>query len=406
MKFNSPFEWEKITPDCEGFEFMFGYYDRCPWDVAGKYHLALKIPMLPNRVPVIGEKATVGLLDGSGSFEPLAETSAWCHQQGCMELFLKHKPDCFIYNDFDDKDQKLVARICQLGKGGVGHYEYPVYAISPDGKYAASLNFARIPRRGYSYAPAVLPKDRFPADLDADGLRLMDLQTGESKLIVTYRTMLEMHPYAYSLEGQYIWLNHAIFNCDSSRLLWLFRAITDEVGLTRMWKTFMYTCDLQGNGVKCSLPEVYWTNMISHQIWGAKPNEIMVDANWDRTGHHVIIFDDSESPFRARKIAESHGMMAHLVYSPDGRWILSDSYPDKEKMQQLLLIHGASGKQVLLGKFRQNLPDDTIQDKRCDLHPRWNPAGDTVTVDSVDSGKRAIYLLNLKQVQAQLETTV
>ncbi len=182
MKFHSQFDWQKISPECDGFEFMFGYYDRCAWDVSGKYHLALKIPVLPNRLPRIGETAVVGLLDGTGSFEPLAETGSWCHQQGCMELFLKHRPDCFVFNDFDDADHKMVARIFQLGKGIVGRYEYPIYAISPDGKYAVSLNFSRIPRRGYSYAPAVLSRDRFPADLDGDGVRLIDLRSGEDKL--------------------------------------------------------------------------------------------------------------------------------------------------------------------------------------------------------------------------------
>ena len=239
MKFHTSFEWEKFSPDCDGFEFMFGYYDRCAWDVTGKYHLAMKIPVLPNRLPQIGEKAVIGILDKIGHFIPLAETGAWCHQQGCMELFLKHRPDCFIFNDFDEQDGKMVSRIFQLGKGIVGRYEYPVYAMSPDGKYAVSLNFGRIPRRGYSYAPALLPSDRFPADLDQEGLRLIDLESGDSKLIVSYRKMLETHPCAYTLENKYIWLNHAIFNCDSTRILWLLRSITDEIGLTKMWHTFM-----------------------------------------------------------------------------------------------------------------------------------------------------------------------
>ena len=403
MKFHTSFEWEKFSPDCDGFEFMFGYYDRCAWDGTGKYHLAMKIPVLPNRLPQIGEKAVVGILDKIGHFVPLAETGAWCHQQGCMELFLKHRTDCFIFNDFDEQDRKMVSRIFQLGKGIVGRYEYPVYAMSPDGKYAVSLNFGRIPRRGYSYAPALLPSDRFPADLDQEGLRLIDLESGDSKLIVSYRKMLETHPCAYTLENKYIWLNHAIFNCDSNRILWLLRSITDEIGLTKMWHTFMYTCDLSGGQVKCSLPEVYWHNgMISHQIWGAKPTEIMVDADWDGTGHHVIVYDDAETPFRARKIAESHGAMAHLVYSPDGKWILADSYPDKEKMQSLLLIDAENGKQILLGKFRQNTPQGTIGEIRCDLHPRWNPAGNIVTIDSIDSGRRAIYLLDLQEAFSEL----
>ena len=83
--------------------------------------------------------------------------------------------------------------------------------------------------------------------------------------------------------------------------------------------------------------------------------------------------------------------------------ILADSYPDKEKMQSLLLIDAENGNQLLLGKFRQNTPPGTIGEIRCDLHPRWNPAGDIVTIDSIDSGRRAIYLLDLHEAFAELE---
>lgn len=398
MSFLSDFDWKKITPDCDGYEFMFGYYDRCPWNMADDKHLALKIPVLPNRLPQKGEQAIVGYVDASGEFFPQVETRAWCYQQGCMELFLTHRPDCFIYNDYDETAKKIVARIYQLNKGIVGQYNRGIYAISPNGKYGVALNFSRIPRRGYSYAWAELSKDRFPQDLDGDGIWLVDLESGEERLVVTYRAMLESHPYAYALENQYIWLNHAIFNSDSTRLLWLFRSIPDEVSPNVPWKTYMYTSNIDGSNLKCSLPAVYWDHwMISHQIWGHAPSEILVDANWDGTGYHAISYNDDETPFRARKISDGHGSMSHMVYSPDGKWILSDSYPDADSFQKVLLINATTGKSLLLGKFRQNAPSDTIIDKRCDLHPRWNHAGDTVTIDSIDSGKRAIYLLNLQQ---------
>ena len=403
MKFGSDFEWEQISPEIDGYEFMFGYYDRCPWDQSGKYHLAMQIPQLDNRLPQIGENAIIGILDENKNWEPLVETKTWCHQQGCMELFLKHRPNCFVFNDYDEDDQKMVARIYELGKGVVGRYERPIYAISPDGRWAASLNFARIPRRGYSYAHAALDPDWFPKDLDGDGVWIMDLHTGEERLAVSYRTMIEQHPYPCVLENKYIWLNHIIFNCDSTRILWLFRSIYQPVNYTKMWQTFMYTSALDGHDVKCSLPEVYWTDMISHQIWGRTPYEIMVDANWEHSPgcFKIMVYDDRETPFRARKISDCHGMRAHLVYSPDGRVILADSYPDEKGVQTLMLVNADTGKCVTLGKFLHNAPAGTIEEKRCDLHPRWNPSGTVVTIDSIVSGKRAIYLLNLEEAMRQ-----
>ncbi len=381
--------WKKISPD-DG-HYFFGYYDRNPWNGDVTRHLVMKIPQI-TRLPERGERAEIGLLDRRGNYEPLTTTRAWCHQQGCMELFLKHRPDCFLYNDYEESENRLVARIFQLGKGIVGRYELPVYAMSPDGKWAVSLDFSRIPRRGYSYADAVLSEELHPAGPDRSGIRLINLESGETKLIVSYRTMMERHPCAYGLAGQHIWLNHAIFNCDSTRLLWLFRQCAESCKRENIrWKTFLYTSSLDGSGAECVLSECQWQNFISHQIWGRTPREILVDADWTGNGHSAVVFDESRRPFLARELSKSHGRMAHMVFSPDGKWILADSYPDAESEQKLIRINAETGSSELLGTFHHEpVP---IVETRCDLHPRWSPDGRFVTVDSTHDGKRGVYLL-------------
>ena len=399
---NSGFDWRMFSPDDDG-HYFFGYYDRNPWDTTGRWHLALKVGQ-QQRLPLPGETAEIGLLDreAPGTFRKLTETNAWCHQQGCMELFLPRRPGCFIYNDFDEAKKKLVARIYELGKGVVGAYELPIYAISPDGRFGVSLNFGRIPRRGYSYAPTPVPLDEWhPADLDRDGIFLVDLDTGAHRLLVSYRTMLERHPYAYTADDQYIWLNHAIFNADSTRLLWLFRQTEDPVGVTKFWQTFMFTCALDDPAdAECVLPDTYWRHDVSHQIWGHGPREIMVDAQWGHHGSELVSFDESRRPFIARRITSEIALKGHAVYSPDGRYILLDSYPlgeDPEKVQKLVIIEAATGHFRLLGEFRHTVAAGTRKDLRCDLHPRWSPDGRRVTVDSIDSGSRRVYLLELPE---------
>ena len=180
MNIHDHFEWQSLTP--EPGHYFFGYYDRCPWNSDNTRHLALRVDQC-ERLPRRGEKADVGYVadDGRG-FVKLTETRTWCHQQGAMTLWLKHQPDTFIYNDYDEKEQRMLARIYRLGQGVTGQYELPVYAVSPDGRWAAALNFARIPRRGYSYADAVLPAEQRHPDLDSDGIFLLDLHSGERKI--------------------------------------------------------------------------------------------------------------------------------------------------------------------------------------------------------------------------------
>ncbi len=389
---NSTNEWRKITPD-DG-HYFFGYYDRNPWDHTITRHLTLKVGQC-DRVPVRGETAEIGFVDiKSGKYEAQTTTRCWCHQQGSMELWLPHRPGCFIYNDYDEANDRIVARIFEVGKGIVGNYDIPVYAMSPDGRYAVSLNFARIPRRGYSYADAVLPKEFHP-DLDREGIFLMDLHTGEYRLIVSYRDMIRIFPAKYWLDDVYIWLNHAIFNCDGTKLLWLLRHCPDP--RNPVWCTHMYTANIDGSELRCPLPQFYWDKMISHQHWGRTPNEILIDANWRGAGFEYVVFDERVLPLQAERISHGAGPMGHLVFSPDNQTLLADTYPQPDNKQRLYAVDAATGILTELGAFNHIREEGAIVETRCDLHPRWSRDGKLITVDSINDGKRGIYLLEYRR---------
>ena len=390
MSIHDTLNWQCLTPEA-GHHF-FGYYDRCPWNHDNSKHLCLRVKQC-ERLPESGETADVGYVnrDGSG-FVKLTQTRAWCHQQGAMTLWLKHQPDSFIYNDFDNVTRRIITRIYKLGHGLTGSYEHPIYTMSPDGRFGVSLNFSRIPRRGYSYADATLAQERHP-DLDGDGIFLIDMHTGQSKLIVSFRQMLDVHPVFYELDGFYWWLNHAIFNCDSTKLLFLFRQCRDASQLTS-WNTHMFTVDLTGENLSCPLPDFYWQGMISHQIWGRTPNEILIDANWSGEGSDYVTFDERILPLRAKRISKGLGSMGHLIFSPDGKWILADTYP-LEGIQALALVNVSTGNYQTIGRFGHDQPHNYPVDVRCDLHPRWSADGSLITVDTIHDGKRNIYMLNM-----------
>ncbi len=389
MKIHESLPWRRLSPS-DG-HYFFGYYDRCPWDASQAFHLALKAPQC-ERLPRPGERAEIGLLrrDGS-SFEPLASTRCWCHQQGSMTLWLKHRPGAFIYNDYDEAEGRMAARVFELGKGEIGRYDMPIYAISPDGRWGATLNFSRIPRRGYSYADATLEEARHP-DLDRDGLFLVDLHSGAVKLLVSYRTLFAAHPVPYDLEDMYVWMNHIIFNCDSTRILFLFRHCYNKFSPGN-WRTHMFTVGVDGEGLLCPLPQFYWSNMISHQIWGRTPREVLIDANWRGQGSEYVVFDERTLPLRAERVSKGMGPMGHLVFSPDGEWMLADTYPDASGFQRLALVKCSSGELREIGRFGHFQPAGTSHDVRCDLHPRWSQDGSLITVDSIHSGMRSVFML-------------
>ncbi len=391
-------QWTLLTPQ-EGI-FLFGYYDRLALNPESTKHLALKVPQ-EERLPRAGETAEIGVVDvASNVFQPLVTTEAWCHQQGSMTQWLVNEPDCFIYNDFDrqaDGSWKAVARVFDLSAGKVIRtLPRPSYVLSHHGKYAASLNFSRIPRRGYSYARAEIASEPPVPDMDNDGLFLMDVATGESKLIAPYRKLIEAHPCGFCLSGKHIWLNHAIFNCDDSRVMVLLRHCPEE-NLNAMWKTYMITMDLDGGNMLCPLPDLYWRNGgISHQMWGRTPREILVDANWCDNGHEYVVFDEDRVPMSCTRVSAGMGPMGHLIFSPDGKWMAADTYSQADGYQTLSLVNVATGTLTEIGRFRHG--DKDVVDTRCDLHPRWSADGRYLTVDTIHYDDRKICMFDATQV--------
>src|SRR3954454_1318591 len=62
---------------------FFGYYDKTPWDVTGRYLLANEIDFV-DRQSKPGEALTVGMVDlkDGDRYIELGKTVAWCWQQG------------------------------------------------------------------------------------------------------------------------------------------------------------------------------------------------------------------------------------------------------------------------------------------------------------------------------------
>jgi len=83
-------------------QHFFGYYDKCPWNASGRYVLCHEVTDLADRPPTADDKAAIALIDVQGGcrFERLAETSAWCWQQGAMLQWHPAEPESTIlYND-------------------------------------------------------------------------------------------------------------------------------------------------------------------------------------------------------------------------------------------------------------------------------------------------------------------
>lgn len=76
-----------------------------------------------------------------------------------------------------------------------------------------------------------------------------------------------------------------------------------------------------------------------------------------------------------------------------GDWFITDTYPDKARMQHLLWCNWKTGEVKHVGEFFHGL--EFNGESRCDLHPRLSPDGKSVYFDSVFSGQRQLYKMDL-----------
>ena len=86
----------------------------------------------------------------------------------------------------------------------------------------------------------------------------------------------------------------------------------------------------------------------------------------------------------------------HSSFSPNRRWILTDTYPDKSRKQHLLLYEVTTEKLIELGSFFSPLKFSNAL--RCDLHPRWSPDGQAISIDSTYQGQRMTYILDVSSI--------
>ena len=87
----------------------------------------------------------------------------------------------------------------------------------------------------------------------------------------------------------------------------------------------------------------------------------------------------------------------HACFSPDGRWLVCDTYPQgAERISSLMLYEMAAGRRVDIGGMYSE-PLFT-GDVRCDLHPRWHPDGRSLTIDAVPDGNRQIYQYDVSPI--------
>jgi len=371
----------QITDDNK--EHLFAsYYGINSFSKSQKYVTVLETDV-KYRLPTEDDPATLGLVNlKTHEFIPLTQTRAWNFQQGCMAHWLGTSPDSLIiFNDL--RDNRFVSVIMNVHtKEEIKTIPYPVSAVSPNGKEAISINFARlrITRTDYGYGGEGQDKKgeiQFPED---DGLFLVDLITGDAKLIVSIAAVKKQVPEVPEEGIEYF--NHTLFSRDGSKVFWLARAIPHR-------NTTSFTVNRDGTNQQRCFPDG-WEG--SHFDW-LNDNELMVSAKYEAKQYAHVLFTIGQKDYKrlGKGLLDYDG---HGTFSPDGQWMITDTYPSANREQKIYLMDMETESVLPVGRFIQ--PKEFTSWWRCDIHCRWSPGGNLVGFNSTHTGSRQVYLLTLE----------
>ena len=378
----------RVTPP--GRHFWYGYYDRrCPWDRSGEILIALEAPFT-GRQPADGETAAVGYFDPGGEYTRIAETAAWCWQQGCMNQWIGGGRTV-VYNVRNG--ERYASETFDIESGKRSRLPLPVYALTADGTTAVSTNFSRLGdlRPGYGYIG--IPDPNREANLpEDDGISVMDTRTGENRLIIPYAVMTEYgNPDLFT--GCRNWFNHLLFSPDGTRFSFLHR-YSGEGNAVGGFATRLLTADREGGSIH--LFDIPY--QISHYDWTADGSAVCAWTSMaDGSLGAYRLLDDRPGEENPREVAR--GVLTrngHNTYDRDGIWMLTDTYPAGEERSQTLILYSAvTGRAYSLGEFPTTAPNGPA---RCDLHPRWSRNERSVCFDSTHEGFRAMYVADIGAV--------
>ncbi|GAM69589.1 hypothetical protein JCM19236_5054 [Vibrio sp. JCM 19236] len=374
-EFKSEIDIEKIAQDATE-ESFFGYFDKSPMSLNG-YTLVHKTSTPTSKLPKANVTVQVCVYDDLGKLVLEVDTSAYNWQQGARAHWLDE--DRFIFNDFDSAAQKYVSRVYSVSKKAQVHqFDHPVQD-SFRGDYFLAINYRRLmalrPDYGYRNLPSSSQEEL--QETTNDGIWKVDVKTGETQLLISIADVMKIER-DESFDNTTHKLNHIIISPSGQQFIFLHRYY---VGKRRVDRLMLSNAD----GSQIKVLAKY--GMVSHCFW-ADENTILGYLRGQNDQDAYWLIDTQSGAFthfaegKLDKFGDGH---PHVV----GDWFITDTYPDKARMQYLMLCNWKTGEVKILGEFFHGFSYNG--ETRCDLHPRMSLDGQYIFFDSVFSGKRHLY---------------
>jgi hypothetical protein len=303
---------------------------------------------------------------------------AYNWQQGCRAQWVS--ADLFIFNDFIKGQEIYISRLWSISLlKEIKSFAYPVQDSYKD-DYFLSLNYRRLmslrPDYGYRNLPPLTTMEL--QDNDGDGIWRIDYETGNSRLLVNLSTIMKIKTNSWMTNALHK-VNHIMISPSGAQFILIHRYYVRNRRFDRLFLADSETGELRLLADNEMVSHCFWVD--ENTIMGYMRGPNRKDAYWFIdivTGQ----FANNIADDKLNQYGDGH---PHI----QGDWFVTDTYPDKARMQHLFLTNWRTGEFKELGEFFHGFTYSG--ETRCDLHPRFLPNGKVVLFDSVFSGKRRLY---------------
>lgn len=361
-------------------ESFFGYYDKSPLNKSGQYLIYQETEHPTTHKPDMHKPIDVVLFDLKKDKE-IRRWKSWSYnwQQGTKLSWISD--DTFIFNNYDKNSDSYFASIIDVNHLDADRkISFPVYDVK--GNTALSLSFERLnaimPDYGYRNH-----KKTKAFDYRKEGIYKIDLEKDTNALLVSLQQIIDLH-FNSTMTNAKHWFNHVMLSPNGKHFIFLHRWIKNGVKYDAL-----ILSDINGVDIKCIADD----GMVSHCYW-INDTEIvswMRDAeNGDR--YYRINIKDGSRNIIGENIIDKFGDGHPTVFNNK---MIFDTYPNRSRIKELFIFDMESEELLKIGEFFESLKYNG--ETRCDLHPRFSYSGKSIFVDSVHTGKRKLYKIELEK---------
>lgn len=136
-------------------------------------------------------------------------------------------------------------------------------------------------------------------------------------------------------------------------------------------------------------------DMVSHCFWKDAQTILAFENKKDGGPGYYLMKDKTQEYIHCWPQFSNDG---HPSYSPDGKLIVTDSYPNRARVANINLMDGNERKTENTTIARVFAPFKYDNGTRCDLHPRWSHKGNKICYDSVFEGHRGCMWFQWSQI--------